>query len=300
MRIAFIGHGAIASLFMSNGVQNRYEFELITRTGQPCVLIVQKLGTSVIIAPEVNTIERISNVDLVLVCIKAFQIPDFLKQVAPYLSKNTTLVFINNGMGVDEILTQGIPHQPCIIGTTSYAAYKSSYYHCLQTGLGKTELGWVNGPENKVVKETLNQFTGNTYWHNDIKEKLWRKLAVNAVINPITAIQNGPNKIVLSPNNSQHIHNICNEVALLMNKDGYPISPQLLINEVISIAQKTANNFSSMQQDISNKRTTEINYINGYLCQIGKKYGIATPYNQYWRDAVMSQELAEIKKPEQN
>ena len=41
----------------------------------------------------------------------------------------------------------------------------------------------------------------------------------------------------------------------------------------------TANNYSSMQQDIAHNRETEISAICGYISQQGKLYSIPTPYN---------------------
>ena len=41
----------------------------------------------------------------------------------------------------------------------------------------------------------------------------------------------------------------------------------------------TANNYSSMQQDITHNRETEISAICGYISQQGKLHGIPTPYN---------------------
>ena len=37
---------------------------------------------------------------------------------------------------------------------------------------------------------------------------------------------------------------------------------------------------SSMWEDIQAKRKTEVDYINGAVVSIGKKYGIKTPVNQ--------------------
>ena len=41
----------------------------------------------------------------------------------------------------------------------------------------------------------------------------------------------------------------------------------------------TANNYSSMQQDIAHNRETEISAICGYISQQGKLHSIPKPYN---------------------
>ena len=46
-----------------------------------------------------------------------------------------------------------------------------------------------------------------------------------------------------------------------------------------NIAKKTAENRSSMLQDVMAKRRTEISVINGAIVELGEKLGIAVPVN---------------------
>jgi 2-dehydropantoate 2-reductase len=59
------------------------------------------------------------------------------------------------------------------------------------------------------------------------------------------------------------------------------LSAEELQQTVLQVASSTANNFSSMQQDIHHQRTSEINYINGYVVKQAAKHGIACPHNQH-------------------
>ena len=49
-----------------------------------------------------------------------------------------------------------------------------------------------------------------------------------------------------------------------------------MINEGI----KNNMNISSMQQDIIKEKQTEIDYLNGAVAELGKKYGIKCPVNE--------------------
>ena len=47
----------------------------------------------------------------------------------------------------------------------------------------------------------------------------------------------------------------------------------------LDVCRKTAQNFSSMLQDVTNRRITEIDAINGAIADAGRKLGIPTPVN---------------------
>ena len=55
----------------------------------------------------------------------------------------------------------------------------------------------------------------------------------------------------------------------------------ILQQEVLRVAAATRENYSSMLQDAQNGRTTEVEYLNGYLCQRADSLNIAVPENQY-------------------
>ena len=52
------------------------------------------------------------------------------------------------------------------------------------------------------------------------------------------------------------------------------------VRKTIEVAEATANNKSSMLQDIERRKKTEIDYINGAIVKLGKKLGIKTPVNK--------------------
>ena len=49
---------------------------------------------------------------------------------------------------------------------------------------------------------------------------------------------------------------------------------------MIATAQTLSAGKTSMCQDIERGRRTEIDFINGAVVRLGKKYGIPTPYNE--------------------
>jgi 2-dehydropantoate 2-reductase len=113
-------------------------------------------------------------------------------------------------------------------------------------------------------------------WHNNISPATWRKLAVNCVINPLTALKDCRTAICATIRRRlPHL----SEVAAVMEREGIHTSAENLLFYVDQVIESTAENISSMLQDIRAQRHTEIDYITGYLLKRARAHGIAVPEN---------------------
>lgn len=64
-----------------------------------------------------------------------------------------------------------------------------------------------------------------------------------------------------------------------MEMEGFHTSASSLLDYVYEVIQSTADNTSSMLQDLRNQRHTEIDYITGYLLQRARNHGMTLPAN---------------------
>jgi 2-dehydropantoate 2-reductase len=70
------------------------------------------------------------------------------------------------------------------------------------------------------------------------------------------------------------------QVAAVAAAEGVPgLETELLIQTVLQVVHATANNFSSMHQDVAHKRTTEIAYINGFVVNRAAAHSIDVAVN---------------------
>ncbi len=112
---------------------------------------------------------------------------------------------------------------------------------------------------------------------------LWKKLATNCAINPLTALHRCANGELVNMDNETNItmNGIIREVsrvALLDATDrGLPdesiqeLQYERLLSFVSSVIQDTANNKSSMLQDVLAERETEIDYLNGFVARMARE-----------------------------
>jgi 2-dehydropantoate 2-reductase len=113
---------------------------------------------------------------------------------------------------------------------------------------------------------------------DDIDQRLWRKLAVNSVINPLTALHDCRNGAVLElPGIDALLPALCAEVCAAANAEGLALNAAQLVDDVRHVCRVTAQNRSSMLQDIAARRLTEIDFINGYVVHKAAQYGLDCP-----------------------
>lgn len=125
----------------------------------------------------------------------------------------------------------------------------------------------------------------------DIEAVRWAKLAVNAAINPVTALLRAPNGVVAEVAWAR-------EVALAAAREAAQVARALGVEigdveeEVLKVARATAANLSSMLQDVLAGRRTEVDYINGAVAEWGRRLGVPTPVNQVLHRLVKALEAA--------
>jgi 2-dehydropantoate 2-reductase len=110
------------------------------------------------------------------------------------------------------------------------------------------------------------------------------KLAINSVINPLTVMLDAPNgSILYNFAITRTMRLLLAEISLVIRSlpelRGLPniqdrFSPERLETLIVSIADKTGKNISSMLADVRAGRKTEVRYINGYIVRRGEEMGM--------------------------
>ena len=276
-----IGAGAIGCLWAANLKRSGQDVHLITRNPMHSnILYYQDLQQHKYTFNVSNSQRLSNNLAPILVCVKATQVKQAIVDQLPYLGKNQIIILMHNGMGCAEQVQALLPHNPILCATTANASLLHAPFTIQQTGLGPTYLGTFNQPINSLVKSlsySLNKALSNTFWCDDIKQKLWLKLIINSCINPLTALHQIKNGELQSVTFQRKIMNICQEGLTIAKAEGIIFQQQVLFDSINNVIEATANNYSSMNRDIFYQRTTENEYINGYLLKKARQFHLAAP-----------------------
>lgn len=94
-------------------------------------------------------------------------------------------------------------------------------------------------------------------------KRLWRKLAVNAGINPTTALAGVENGALADGPLHDVASEAAREVARVAREQGIELAEGEAVAALESVVEATARNTSSMAQDVEAGTKTEIDAING-------------------------------------
>jgi 2-dehydropantoate 2-reductase len=219
------------------------------------------------------------------ICVKAYQLQQAFSDIQPYLQKDASVFISHNGMqDLNAIKNELQPNQRLYFISTSIGALKLAANHVKATGNGDTFLGACNTLAETHIEQTYHDFFAETFdpsaIHNDITLLRWQKLLVNIAINPLTAIHRVPNGALRKPQFAGTVINLLNEACTVAKFEGVHIPLWQALETAYQVMNRTQHNASSMLQDVTNRRTTEIDAICGYIVMLGKQHHIATPYNQ--------------------
>ena len=278
MKVTVLGCGALGQLWLTALCKQGHDVQGWLRIPQP-YCSVNVIGTDGSIFNEsltANDPEFLATSDLLLVTLKAWQVSDAVKSLAAQLPESTPILLIHNGLGTIEELKS--VRQPLLMGTTTHAARRDGNV-IIHVASGITHIGPAREQtgDYSYLADTLQSTLPDVAWHNNIRAELWRKLAVNCAINPLTALLDCPNGELRK--HPDRVALICREVAAVIEREGYHTSESDLRYYVDQVIESTAENISSMLQDIRAMRHTEIDYITGYLLKRARAHGITVAEN---------------------
>ncbi|MFQ6128949.1 MAG: ketopantoate reductase family protein, partial [Thermoplasmata archaeon] len=225
-------------------------------------------------------IEDVSGYDFIFLTVKSYDTKNAMGELSN-LEESCTIVTFQNGIGNLEAIEEFASR--IIGGTTSHGATLRGPGEVLHAGIGDTIIGNYRG----VLRETLDLLAGEltacrmeTQVSENLMGEIWAKAIVNAGINPLTAILRAKNGYLLrNPRVTRILEQGCLEAIEVANASDVSLPEDDLVERTKRVARMTAENTSSMLQDVERKKKTEIDSITGEIVRLAKKKGVRTPIN---------------------
>ncbi|KOR25485.1 ketopantoate reductase family protein [Clostridium sp. FAM 1755] len=301
MKIAIIGAGAMGSLYGAylhkSGEEvyliNKWE-EHINAINKDGLVIEDGNNRSKFHPMAVLDSNEIGIVDLAIVFVKSTKTEEAILENKNMIGKNTYVLTLQNGYGNGEKIEKYINKDRIVVGTTGEGCTTLKAGHIKHAGSGDTYIGMYSGKEDIILKklENILKYSGfNVHICKDPIELIWNKLIINVGINAITSILKMRNGEILKQNAAKSImKNAVTEAVMVANAKGFNFDEEEMIKIVEKVALKTAENKSSMLQDVLNNKKTEIEVINGAIVREGIRFNIKTPVNETLTNLIIALE----------
>lgn len=219
-----------------------------------------------------------------VVCVKTPGTPWAAEVAQHIVSPDGVLLTIQNGLGNYEALAAAVGEARVAVGVI-YVGARLENGKLWATGPGKVELGLPSRTGPRRALETLAARLADGGMSVNVVEdawtSVWRKVAVNAAMNPVTALLGYRNDELLADVAASRVADgLAAEVARVAMATGVKITEDEAPRLWRDIATLTGANRSSMLQDVQAGRATEIDAICGAVHREGERRGVAAPLNQ--------------------
>ena len=219
--------------------------------------------------------------DVVFVTTKAYDTADAIEALRAFW-RRSVFVTLQNGLGNAETLAAKAKR--VVAGATSHGVTFVAPGEIVHAGAGDTVVGPVQGVtlgEVEAIAGLLTHAGIETTVVKDVRRELWAKAVVNAAINPLTVVLRVPNgELVRAGDLRALLDRLAREGAAASRAAGVDLDPDAMAAKSAEVARRTANNRSSMLQDVEKGRRTEIDAITGALLRAAGAKGLPMPYNE--------------------
>ena len=292
-KVLICGLGAIGSIYAVKILQNnkadlgvlvdkarlsRYKSEPLNFNGKEYLFKY--------ITPEENF-----SADLIIIATKNNSLRHVLTEINNFVGENTIILSLLNGLKSEDIIAETFGKDKVLysyyIGHTSTRTGRNVIHDDVyKTVFGEND----NTLPSQNVMAVKNFFEQSNIKYEipvDMEYSRWWKFLVNVGYNQASAVLNASYGDFQS---SERVNNI----AINLMKEAVEVAKahgvkntQNLIPEVLEcIKTMLPQTRTSMLQDVDAQRETEVDVFAGYVSELGKKYNIATPYNDMFLEII--------------
>lgn len=245
-----------------------------------------------------------NNYDYIFITSKSTSTKAICEQFSDVI-KGKEIISMQNGLGNEEIIAR---YTDKVIGGTIITGFEwagdAQIHVSVETGpmnLGRFPSGMDESVLKlvKLVKSTGIQVTGT----ENVMSSVWSKVLYNSALNPLGAVMGVPYGKLENPHAWDIIKNIVNEAFIVTEAEGV-VLPWKTADEYLTFLHdfqlpNTAGHHSSMFQDISSGRKTEIDFLNGAIVARAGELSIDTPYNSFISEQIRFMEALQAEKQSQ-
>lgn len=315
MKVVVVGAGAVGSLFGARLARAGHSVVLVGRAEHVAAiqahgLIVQGRTEETVELAASTTLPTPTEADAILLTVKTFDLASASEELGRAAPRPIPTLLPQNGLGVEPVARSGLarggwsaPEAWTVRAVHSVPATLVAPGVIREAGSGEVLLPDLRFAGALALRIRLfrDLFSGAGFTVRTVREfdrEVWRKALVNAAINPVTAVRGVPNgRLLEGPARSEALA-LLTEARRAARAAGFDFSEAETLRDFERVARSTAENRSSMLQDLDRGRPTEIDAISGELLRVAAAHNLDLPATRRMVDEVRRRVRVAAERPQ--
>ena len=302
MRIAVVGAGGVGGYFGGRLAQAGHDVTFIARGHHMEAMLrdglrVESINGNFAVSPvqATDNPEKVGAVDLVVVGVKAWQIPETAARLGPMLGPQTLVLPLQNGLEASAQLAEVLDPAAVLGGLCAIYSYITAPGCIRHIGIDPwVTLGALNpGQADRLaeVQRALQQPGITVNIAPDIRVPLWEKFlllrwgVVGAVCRvPAGVLRSLPPILGLMDQAGREVLQVADRQGIAVASDALQRS-RAILDSLPAVAT------TSLQRDIMEGRPSELDAQAGALVRLGQQVGVATPLHTFMYHSLLPMEM---------
>lgn len=293
MRIAVVGAGAIGGYFGGRLVEAGEDVVFLARGKQLKALRATGLhidspnGNLVLSSVEATDEPgAVGAVDVVLVCVKAWQVREVADAIRPLVGDATVVVPLQNGVEAAGQLAAAVGESRVLGGMCRIMSKISAPGYVTHLGIEPfVALGELNNQPSERVTRLARVFEGAGVAVDtpaDINVAVWGKFLFIASFSGVGAVTRSPVGDLCSiPETRAMLEGAMREIHSVAHARGIALAADAVQRTMTFMEGLPVDGTSSMQRDVLDGRPSELEAHNGAVVRFGRSAQVATPIHQF-------------------
>jgi len=304
MRIAIFGTGAVGGYFGGRLAQAGEDIVFIARgkhlqTLRAHGLKVDSIKGDFVVHPVTATDDptQVGLVDVILVGVKAWQVPEVAQAMRPMVGPQTFVVPLQNGVEAPSQLAAVLGQEHVLGGLCGLITFIVEPGHVCHAGADPfIRFGELdNSPSERVerLRKAFDRASGLTVEiPPDIQVAMWQKFVLITAWSGVGAVTRAPIGVFRSqPGTRQMLKQTISEIYNVARAHNIALQEDNIGKTMEFLDSLPPDGTASMQRDIINGRPSELEAQNGAVVRLGQQVGVETPINAFIYYSLLPMEM---------
>ena len=302
MRIAVVGAGGVGGYFGGRLAQAGHDVTFIARGQHLRAMLqdglrVESINGDFTVAPvqATDNPENVGAVDLVVIGVKAWQIPETAARLVPMLGPQTRVLPLQNGLEASGQLAEVLGPAPVLGGLCAIYSYITAPGCIRHIGIDPWVTFGALQPDQKdslaEIETALQQAGITANIVSDIRVPLWDKFLVLrwGVVGAVCRMPAGVMRSL--PQIRGMMDQAGREVLEVADSQGIALAADALQRSSALLDSLPAGATTSLQRDVMEGRPSELDAQAGALVRLGQRTGVATPLHTFIYHCLLPMEM---------